>query len=113
MPSAVSSWRDETYAGSSFPAEARASHSGAQSDPGDANMRSTPMAPSALRSACPPVIALLHSLRGFLREAEVRMLGDIHLALEKAKLGGEVQVRLQRLQVGHQVRIAIVVAVLP
>src|ERR1044071_7335229 len=58
MATAVSSWRTETYSGNSPAAcgRASASHSGAQSEPGEAKMRSTPMAPSALRIASAPII---------------------------------------------------------
>src|SRR5690242_10505844 len=113
MPSAVSSCRDDTYWGAPCEGAASASHSGAQSEPGEAKMRSTPIAPSALRRTCPPVTALLQALCSFLREAQVGVLRYIHFPLEQPELGGEVEVRLQRLQVGHQVRVAIVVAVLP
>src|SRR5581483_8245050 len=115
MPIAVSSWRDETYWGASSLAQgaASASQSGAQSEPGEAKMRSTPIAPSAFRRTCPPVTGLLQALCGFLREAQVGVLGNVDFPLQQAELGGEVQVRLQRLQVGHQVRVAVVVAVLP
>src|SRR6266850_613686 len=58
MATAVSSWRTETYSGNSPAAcgRASASHSGAQSEPGEAKMRSTPMAPSARRIASAPII---------------------------------------------------------
>src|SRR6185369_8192676 len=58
MATAVSSWRTETYSGNSPAAcgRASASQSGAQSEPGEAKMRSTPMAPSTLRIASAPIM---------------------------------------------------------
>src|SRR5436853_7519732 len=57
MPTAVSSWREEMYSGASRLAHgaASASQSGAQSEPGEAKMRSTPIAASARSSASAPV----------------------------------------------------------
>src|SRR5258705_9812086 len=57
MPTAVSSWREEMYSGASLLAHgaASASQSGAQSEPGEAKMRSTPIAVSARSKATAPV----------------------------------------------------------
>src|SRR3982751_3509686 len=57
MPTAVSSWREEMYSGASRLAHgaASASQSGAQSEPGEAKMRSTPIALSARSSASEPL----------------------------------------------------------
>src|SRR5260221_2410247 len=57
MPTAVSSWREEMYSGTSPGAYglASASQSGAQSEPGEAKMRSTPIARSWRRTASAPV----------------------------------------------------------
>src|SRR3954463_9800593 len=58
MPTAVSSWREEMYSGTSpsFQGRASASQSGAQSEPGEAKMRSTPIARSARSSASEPLM---------------------------------------------------------
>src|SRR5258706_15268523 len=65
MPTAVSSWREEMYSGTSPGAYglASASQSGAQSEPGEAKMRSTPILRSWRRTASAPVtMPLLSSM---------------------------------------------------
>ena len=60
IATAVSSCRTETYCGSASECgRSSASHRGAQSDPGEAKMRSTPMAPSILRSASAPIAPVI------------------------------------------------------
>src|SRR6185295_11155589 len=64
MPSAVSSWREEMYSGTSPAAYGRASasQSGAQSEPGEAKMRSTPIERRTRRTASAPVGSLLSNI---------------------------------------------------
>src|SRR5258705_852923 len=61
MPTAVSSWREEMYSGKSPSScgRASASQSGAQSEPGEAKMRSTPIRRSARSSASAPIMVFL------------------------------------------------------
>src|SRR2546425_10343333 len=76
MPIAVSSWREERYCGTSGHCSfASASQSGAQSDPGEAKMRSTPIARSTRRTASAPVGSLLSNIQLGQQLAVARMLG--------------------------------------
>src|SRR4029077_3324094 len=106
MPTAVSSWREEMYSGTSPGAHgaASASQSGAQSEPGEAKMRSTPIAASARSSATAPVgrslanielrqqLCVARGLRAHIGAELLRRhrLGDIHRerleALEHGRL---------------------------
>src|SRR5262245_65772751 len=66
MAIAVSSWREERYSGNSPRAEgsASASHSGAQSEPGEAKIFSTPILRRVRRRACAPLIVPGPSISG-------------------------------------------------
>src|SRR5258706_14355853 len=83
MAMAVSSWRDEMYFGCAGEFVASASHSGAQSEPGDAKIASTPMARRPPRTASAPV-----TRRISLNDAECRHQLRIALVLG-ADVGGE------------------------
>src|SRR5438067_3099586 len=100
MPTAVSSWREEMYSGTSPGADgfASASQSGAQSEPGEAKMRSTPMALSARSSASEPLRRSLPAnveLRQKLRVA--RVLGA-HIGAELLRRHRLGQVDSERLE---------------
>src|SRR6266850_8429235 len=106
MPTAVSSWREEMYSGASLLAHgaASASQSGAQSEPGEAKMRSTPIAASARSKAAAPVgrslanielrqqLPVVRVLRAYIGAELPRRhrLGDVHRerleALEHCRL---------------------------
>src|SRR3954463_2387437 len=92
MPTAVSSWRDEMYSGTSpaFQGRASASHSGAQSDPGEAKMRSTPIARSARSSASEPLMRSVANVELRQQFCVARVLG-VHIGAEllrRHRLGG-------------------------
>src|SRR6266849_4889889 len=98
MPTAVSSCREEMYSGTSpgWYGLASASQSGAQSDPGEAKMRSTPIARSTRRTASAPVGSLLSNIQLGQELAVARVL-DTHI-------GGELVWR-HRLRDVHRQRL--------
>ena len=68
MPMAISSWREDRYSGILADAAgglARYSHTGAHSDPDDANIFSTPIDPSRCKKVSAPVIALASIISPF------------------------------------------------
>src|SRR5882672_4955865 len=80
MASAVSSWREERYSGNSSRAEgiASASHSGAQSDPGEAKIFSTPILRRVRRRACAPLIVPALSMSGMFSRTGKHQRFDHH-----------------------------------
>ena len=52
---------------------------------------------------------LLDARGRLLDDGKVRVLGQVHLALHEAELGGHVEVPLQRLKVGQHIGVAVVV----
>src|SRR4029079_9186020 len=61
MPIAVSSWRDAMKRDTHHESDASASQRGAQSEPGEAKIASTPIARRPRRIACEPVMPVLVS----------------------------------------------------
>src|SRR3954462_11443598 len=101
METAVSSWRTETYSGISPGAHglASASHSGAQSEPGEAKMRSTPMLRSALSRDSAPVMRLFLAQAELGKELAVALAFAAHVGCEllrRHRLGGGAPQRAGR-----------------
>src|SRR5881394_2143400 len=99
MPTAVSSWRDEMYCGTSPAAYGRASasHSGAQSDPGEAKMRSTPIERSTRSTASAPVGSLLSNVQ-LGQQLGVALVLRAHVGAELLGRHGLGEVHRQRLE---------------
>src|SRR3954463_15704048 len=110
IETAVSSWRTETYSGISPGAHglASASHSGAQSEPGEAKMRSTPMLRNAFSSDSAPVMRLFLAQAKLGKELAVAFVFATHVGCElrrRHRLGevdGQRAKTLQHLRLLHE-----------